>query len=492
MFNYFRKITNGDTKALAILGLIVLAQVSLSIFLSGCANSSVAPTGGLKDTIAPTLVKMNPPQKTTNFKGKELSFTFNEYVQLKDQKKFVISPPLPHKKPELKIQGKSVVVKFPSLADSVTYYLDFGTSVVDVNENNPAKYLNFIFSTGDVLDTMMFVGRIVDAYSHEPVPESNVFFYELDSDSIVFKKNPSALSICNKEGVFIVKGLKNKRYKMVAVADKNTNMRYDAGVESIAFPDSLIQPVLLSENDSIEFKTLPVFTMFTENKKRQGLTESKRPEQRLIVLSFNEINAVVKSFEMEGINSEQVIEEKNITGDTMRYWLKVREPLDTVRAKLVYLKTDSTNNLSPDTVSLRLLYSKPKRKQKDKDKDKDKEEEEEIIPIQPAIIANPTNIVEKNIIFAFKTPLLRVDTSKISIQKIVSQKGTNTIEKKPVTFTIIRDSVFLRTYRISAAWEVATKYELKIMPEAFVDIYSIASDTITKNFETADLKNSAN
>ncbi|MDR2423344.1 MAG: Ig-like domain-containing protein [Prevotellaceae bacterium] len=482
MFDYFRKITNGNTVAWAILGLMVSAQILLSMFLSGCANSSVAPTGGLKDTLAPVLVKMNPPQKTTNFNGKELSFTFNEYVQIKDQKKFVISPPLPSKKPELKIKGKSVVVRFPSLADSVTYYLDFGTSVVDVNESNPAKYLNFIFSTGDVLDTMLFVGRIVDSYTLEPVAEANVFFYELDNDSIVFKKNPSALSICNKEGVFIVKGLKNIRYKMVAVADKNTNMRYDAGVESIAFPDSLIQPILLSENDSIEFKTLPAFTMFTENKKRQGLTENKRPEERLIMLCFNEINATVKSFDIEGINSEQVIEEKNITGDTVRYWLKGREIADTVRAKLVYLKTDSLNNLSPDTVRLRLLYSKPKRKQKDKDKET---EEEEIIPIEPAIIANPATIVERDIVLAFKTPLLRADTSKISIQKSVTQKD-KTIDKIPVKFSLIHDSISLRHYRVSAAWEVASKYEITIMPEAFVDIYSITNDTITKVFETAD------
>jgi hypothetical protein len=260
----------------------------LAAMISGCANSSIAPTGGPKDTIAPVLLKMNPPQRTKGFKGKELMFTFNEYVQLKNQNKnFVISPPLPSKKPVLKIKGKSIVISFPSIADSVTYYIDFGASVVDVNEGNPASYLNFIFSTGDVLDTMIYVGHVVDAFTLDPVDAAHVFLYEDNIDSIVFKRNPSALSITNKEGVFIVKGLKNRQYKMVVVADKNSNMRYDAGIEQIAFPDSLIQSVTFSEDDSISFYSLPIFNVFTENVKRQALMETKRPEERLICLRFN-------------------------------------------------------------------------------------------------------------------------------------------------------------------------------------------------------------
>jgi uncharacterized protein (DUF2141 family) len=424
---------------------------------------------------------MDPPQRTTGFKGKALTFTFNEYVQIKDQSKnFVISPPLPSKKPVLKIRGKSIVVSFPSLADSVTYYIDFGASVVDVNENNPANYLNFIFSTGDILDTMIYVGYVVDALTLDPVDAAHIFLYEEDNDSIVFKQNPSALSITNKEGVFIVKGLKDKKYKIVAVTDKNSNMRYDAGVEQIAFSDSLIQPQSFSENDSIPFHTLPIFNVFSENVKRQALLESKRPEERLIRFCFNEINAEIKSFTIDDVAPSRIIEEVSAQRDSVNFWITAREIKDTLTGELIYLKTDTLNNLSPDTVKFKLPYSKPKPKRKNKDEEED---EDEIVPIQPDIHANATSIAENDITLAFKTPLLRVDTSKIKLS-IFDDTGK---EKKPTPIiSLTQDSIRLTNYRLSAKWEVASKYEIVIMPEAFVDIYSITNDSITKTFDAAD------
>lgn len=458
---------------------VMSLYVLLTSLISGCANSSIAPTGGPKDTIAPVLLIINPPQRTTGFKGKELSFTFNEYVQLKDQSKnFVISPPLPNKKPVLKIKGKSIVVTFPSIADSVTYYLDFGASVVDVNEGNPANYLNFIFSTGDILDTMIYAGHVVDALTLEPVNAAHVFLYEDNNDSIVFKSNPSALSITNKEGVFIVKGLKNRKYKIVAITDKNSNMRYDAGIEQIAFPDSLIQPNPLSENDSIPFDALPIFNMFNENMKKQALMENKRPEARLVRLFFNEINPVINSFRLDNIEPARIIKEMSAQNDSIYFWITSREVKDTITGELIYLKTDTLNNLSPDTVKIKLPYSKPKPKNKNKD-----EEEEEIIPILPSISAVATNIVEKDITFVFKTPLLRADTSKIKLS-IFDDAGKEKIPLKITSFT--QDTVHLRNYKLTAKWEVASKYELIVLPEAFVDIYSIANDTINQTFETAN------
>ncbi|MDR1896730.1 MAG: Ig-like domain-containing protein [Prevotellaceae bacterium] len=478
-----KKIFNKNNRTLICLLAIIVVYSSIASIITGCANSSVAPTGGPKDTIAPVLIKMNPPQKTTGYKDKELIFTFNEYVQLKNQNKnFVISPPLPNKKPILKIRGKSVVVTLPSLADSVTYYLDFGASVVDVNESNPANYLNFIFSTGENLDTMVYAGHIVNALTLDPIDGANVFLYEENKDSIVYQSNPSALSITNKEGVYIVKGLKNMRYKIVAVADKNNNMRYDAGIEQIAFSDSLIQPIPLSEDDSIAFDRLPILNMFEENVKRQSLLDYKRPEERLIQLSFNEIYPVIKSFKMNGVEPSQVTEEYSAHRDTVNYWITTKEVKDTIQGELIYLKTDTLNNLSPDTVNLKLIYSKPKSKSKDKDKDKE-EEEEEIISIAPNIATNAASIVERDVIFEFKTPLIRVLPSKITLSKLDEKDAT----KSPVDIiSFERDSVNLKRYKLSAKWEIASKYELSILPEAFVDIYSITNDTIVNKFETAD------
>jgi uncharacterized protein (DUF2141 family) len=291
----------------------------------------------------------------------------------------------------------------------------------------------------------------------------------------VFKINPSALSITNKDGVFIVKGLKDRKYKIVAVTDKNANMRYDAGIEQIAFTDSLIQPASFSDNDSIPFSTLPTFNVFTENVKRQALLDTKRPEERLINLRFNEINPVIKSIRIDNIDPSRIIKETSALGDSVNLWITAREIKDTVTGELIYLKTDTLNNLSPDTVQIKLPYAKPKPKKDD--------EEEEIIPIAPNINAVATGIAENDITFAFKTPLLRADTSKIRLS-IFDDAGKEKIPVKITSFT--QDSIRLKDYRLSADWKVASKYEISVMPEAFVDVYSITNDTIIKNFETAD------
>jgi hypothetical protein len=261
-------------------------------------------------------------------------------------------------------------------------------------------------------------------------------------------------------------------------------MRYDAGIEQIAFPDSLIQPVTFSENDSISFDSLPIFNVFTENVKRQALMETKRPEERLICLRFNEIYPVIQSLRIDGVPSSRMIEDASPQRDSINFWITSREVKDTITGELIYLKTDTLNNLSPDTVKIKLPYSKPKPKRRNRDKDKEEEEEEEeIIPIEPNIRAVATGIAEKDITFAFKTPLIRVDTSKIQLS-IFDDAGKEKIPVENVSFT--QDSIRVTNYKLSTKWKVASKYELTILPEAFVDIYSITNDTIIKKFETAD------
>jgi hypothetical protein len=52
-------------------------------------------TGGLKDTIAPTLKISFPENFNTNFKGNEIKLVFDENVKLKNlNKQLVISPPM--------------------------------------------------------------------------------------------------------------------------------------------------------------------------------------------------------------------------------------------------------------------------------------------------------------------------------------------------------------------------------------------------------------
>ena len=73
---------------------------------------------------------MVPVKKT------KITFTFNEYVVVKDPSCIYLSPPL-EKRPKYRIHNKSLIVTFESDLDSNrTYTLDLTGAVADNNEGN--------------------------------------------------------------------------------------------------------------------------------------------------------------------------------------------------------------------------------------------------------------------------------------------------------------------------------------------------------------------
>ena len=75
-------------------------EIILLIIIAGCAKIS-APTGGPKDREPPFVVKCDPVNGARNFKGNEVSVTFNEYVVLeKINDKLMVSPPM-KKRPKI-------------------------------------------------------------------------------------------------------------------------------------------------------------------------------------------------------------------------------------------------------------------------------------------------------------------------------------------------------------------------------------------------------
>ena len=83
------------------------------LFSHSCANTSQAPTGGVKDTIPPRIVSLSPEQMSVGVpaQGTKLVFTFDEYVTIKTASNIVLSPPQA-RPPKSRIRGKSVEVTF--------------------------------------------------------------------------------------------------------------------------------------------------------------------------------------------------------------------------------------------------------------------------------------------------------------------------------------------------------------------------------------------
>ena len=154
-----------------------VGAIALALLVYACANRGY-PEGGPKDTTPPVVVGEVPVSYTKNFDKKRVDIFFSEFVQLKEvSEKFVFSPPL-KKNPKVSLRGKYVQVSIPdTLRPNTTYSMDFADAIVDNNEGNPLGYYRYVFSTGDIIDTLEVSGNVVNAESYEPMMNILVGLY---------------------------------------------------------------------------------------------------------------------------------------------------------------------------------------------------------------------------------------------------------------------------------------------------------------------------
>ena len=151
--------------------------VAVVLGAMGCAQVG-SPDGGARDEEAPQVVQAQPAFGTTQFDQNAFVLDFDEFVQLQDaRRQILVSPPLPSP-PKAMVRGRSVRVDLgDSLMADRTYIVQFGEAVKDLREANVAKGLQYVFTTGDVLDSGRVGGRAVDAWTGEAVEGTRVLLY---------------------------------------------------------------------------------------------------------------------------------------------------------------------------------------------------------------------------------------------------------------------------------------------------------------------------
>ena len=218
--------------------------VILTAFLAQHCANAVAPTGGPKDETPPKVVGTMPENRSTNFIGKKIELTFDEYISLENANQNVmISPPL-SEKPDIKLKNKTVIIKFKeTLAANTTYTINFGAAIKDLHEGNQLKDYVYSFSTGDHIDTLCIAGTVLYAEDKKPVEGAYVSLYAADRDnldSLPMTTVPNYLTKTDKEGKFSLNGLADKKYLVFALKDANANLYFDLPNEEVAFLDTLV------------------------------------------------------------------------------------------------------------------------------------------------------------------------------------------------------------------------------------------------------------
>ena len=218
----------------------ILIYILAVLFFSGCAIK-VAPTGGAKDVTPPKLKKVIPENLGTNFSAKKIELEFDEFVQLNDLENQLLISPLIFPKPVVKVNKKSVIILLPdSLHPNTTYTINFGKSIADVHEKNIFENYQYVFSTGNVLDSLTCKGNVTDAATLQPLTSLTVMLYRdsggVSPDSAVFKKRPEYFTKTDEQGNFIIKNIASGTYSIYALDDKNNNyICDDVKAETMAF-----------------------------------------------------------------------------------------------------------------------------------------------------------------------------------------------------------------------------------------------------------------
>lgn len=245
--------------------LIVLGIVWILLhFAMGCANI-VPPTGGPRDSLAPYVIASKPKDSSIGIQPKEIMLAFNEYVNTSDVfNNFTINPATKNT-PQIDYKLNVVRIKITdTLLANTTYNLQFGNAIRDVNENNIAKNLNFVFSTGNTIDTGSFNGRVIIAETGLIDSTLLVGLYPAAQDSAVFKSNPKYIAKLNGMGRFAFNFLPNQKFNAFVLPNEFSK-KYDDSTKLFAFLDSPVQV-----GQKLDSQSFFVFQAFKKIEKRRS------------------------------------------------------------------------------------------------------------------------------------------------------------------------------------------------------------------------------
>ena len=464
----------------------VLGILASLMFSHSCANTTTPPTGGPKDTIPPVITKIFPELNQVNVPTKKtkLEIVFDEYVKVKDPKSLFLSPPL-EKSPKFKIKGKGVVVYFESDLDSnKTYTLDLTNAIADNNEGNMYPGFTLVFSTGNVIDTMMVTGLVQDCNSLKPLKGATVMLYKDHADSALFLKRPDAAVKTDEWGFFCLRNIQDTIYRMYAVIDENNNNKYDPESEKVAFIDTLVRPVTVVVDSLPELqkydmkdtlnclarKTEFELNVFKEKPSKQMIVNKERVGDRTAYITFMAPYAQIDSIWVRGVAPENLITQFNIVRDSLEIWVNDPKPQpDTMFLNVRYMKTDTLGMLNPFTEEIKLL--KPKKTTgKTSSRDIKKEDTLAVFTLE----AKPETVEQYGFIMEFKYPLVESAFDSLVFRSINPRQQESTGK-----YTVVQDSLNLRKYTVTPSEKLQPGYEyfLKVPHRKFKDINGFYNDS---------------
>jgi hypothetical protein len=400
-----------------------LFVIALATLMFSCATI-VPPTGGPNDTTPPKILSIVPKDKTIRFTAKTINITFDEYVDLKEPDQRIALFPSAETPIKTKIKGKEIEIDLPeNLEKNTTYKLVMDGCFVDIHEGNAIEKTEYLFSTGNQIDTATLSGVVFDGRSLEKEKGLTCVLTKTKED---FEKGKyCAKEISSENGTFSFTALDpNKSFFLFAFKDENKDGRWGTE-EKIAILKKQVRAkstwLLYSFDPSPDQKILTV------KNEKEGIIEiafKKEPMGAKINCTYLDQKMVIAKKEKEKI---------------FLYY----GPTKIVKEKLVI----EAKELVPEEREIALLQK----------------ETRENTPVKQNREEKTGFDTDKGIELGWQYPLEKITPEKIFL-------FADTVRQIPFDYRIKKTQLI-----ITAEWEAKKQYKLELKDSATQNIYGVYS-----------------
>jgi len=430
---------------------VILPLFFLLFSLTWRCASIQQPMGGPKDSIPPTILNETPPNFTRNFDAEKIIIEFDEYVKLSNPLKEVSISPDVEQPINPRVKRKTIEVTLPdSLEDNTTYTINFGKAIGDFNEGNPLLNYSYVFSTGDIIDSLSISGNVTNALTKMPEKELSVILIPTRQDSIFGKRKANIFTLTDTSGNFQLKNLREDTYRIYALKEENSDRVYNAPGESIGF---------LSDSIVLNKDTAGILLQISKGVPRDfRLLDRKIEPSGKITFVFNK---PLRNPDITVIHPPELDEAKQITYNALR---------DSASVWLSDLTFDSLKvNISDDGL---LLDSVTLRRGRNEKYDRD-------FIILDNLTGNKVTRVN-HILLTAGAPVQSIDRSKIVLTED-SIPRTN--------FQLAKDTVSPWKYILRYNWRPKRNYQLTLEEGAFLGFFGDKNKSVSKSFTMDETEN---
>ncbi len=487
---------------------------AMASMVAACASIG-RPEGGPKDVTPPEYVKSTPAQGEVNVDRTRLDIVFDENISLENISSKLVVSPAQKQMPSVSSNGKHITINLrDTLQPNTTYTFDFSDAIRDLNEGNILDGFALDFATGESIDTLRVSGMVLQARNLEPAQGMVVGVYSNLADSAVKTLPMERVAKTNQYGQFTIRGLKPGTYNIFALNDRNSDWHWDRS-EDVAFSNFTVSPKVeavevadtlrsTAGEDSIVVRTgwhytpdAVFLTWFNQNYRAQYLRDYERTDRRRATFKFGDVQDSLPDIRVingpragRRLRDMSVIEAREGL-DSIVYWFSdsMLVKQDSLLVEARYHRTDSLDQLSLTTDTLK-LYVKGLRQEK-KEKKKHDEAADTVPPqvhlMQFSAVTRSSQELNEPLIFEASEPVARIDTLALRLEMAVDSLW------RPVKgWQLLPDSTNVRRYRVDVTWAENAKYRFTADSLSIENIYGEWITNFKHEFTTKKIEDYGN